>query len=119
MRKLKGLTPVNRILACAGERHIVRLIEVNLQRQGYEVSTAVKGTEALEILCTQNFDLAVVSARLPDMSGRELVRRIRERPELEHLRVVLFGDEPDRDPSEGPPPDAFIEASFNPIELVN
>ena len=37
-----------KILVCDDERHIVRLIQVNLERQGYQVVTAYDGKEGLE-----------------------------------------------------------------------
>jgi len=110
---------IKRILVCDDERHIVRLIQVNLRRQGYEIVTAFTGREALDKLFTGGFDLAVVDTRLPDMTGREVLAAIRANPETAHLRVILLGDQEDRDDDElGPPPDMFLTKPINPIQLV-
>ena len=84
-------------MVCDDERHIVRLIQVNLERQGYEIVTAFTGEEALAKLFSQRFDLAVIDADLPDMAGREVIARIRANPDTAHMGLILIGKDHDRD----------------------
>jgi two-component system, OmpR family, alkaline phosphatase synthesis response regulator PhoP len=113
-RKLK------RVLVCDDERHITRLIQVNLERQSYEVVCCYTGQEALDLANREHFDLAVIDTRLPDMPGKEVMRRLRENPKTSHIRVVLLGVSEDRDDhfDDGPGPDLFLTKPFNPIQLV-
>src|SRR5438477_12839861 len=73
-----------KILVCDDERHIVRLIQVNLERQGYTVTTAFDGKEGLEKIRTERPDLAVLDVTMPSMHGFEVLTPIRRAPEREH-----------------------------------
>lgn len=67
-----------RVLVCNDERHIVRLIQVNLQRQGYEVACACSGEEAVAMLERQAFDLVILDLHMPGrMGGCEVLAWIR------------------------------------------
>jgi two-component system alkaline phosphatase synthesis response regulator PhoP/two-component system response regulator VicR len=65
-----------KILAVDDERHIVRLVEVNLQRAGYEVVTAYDGREALEKVKSENPDLVVLDVMMPYMDGFEVLKNL-------------------------------------------
>jgi HAMP domain-containing protein/CheY-like chemotaxis protein/signal transduction histidine kinase len=55
-----------------------------------DVSVAVSGGEALTILGEQSFDCVVLDLRLPDMSGFDVLERLRDNPTLSDLPVVVF-----------------------------
>ncbi len=55
-----------------------------------DVSIAATGAEALDAIQAQNFDCMVLDLRLPDMSGFEVMERLRERQESSDLPVVVF-----------------------------
>lgn len=57
-----------RVLACASERHICRLIEVSLQRQGHDVCTVLNVADALAALETSDFSLVVVDRNLDSLA---------------------------------------------------
>ena len=58
-----------KILAVDDERHIVRLVQVNLERAGYEVVEAYDGVEALEKVKEANPDLIVLDVMMPRLDG--------------------------------------------------
>ena len=62
-----------KILAVDDEKHIVRLVQVNLERQGYEVVTANDGREALEKVESEKPDLVVLDVMMPYMDGFEVL----------------------------------------------
>jgi HAMP domain-containing protein/CheY-like chemotaxis protein/signal transduction histidine kinase len=84
------------------ERRVKRLLVVEddpTQRQSIveligngEVSTTAVGTgqEALEALERERFDCVVLDLRLPDLSGLELMKRIKEREELKRMPIVIY-----------------------------
>ncbi|MEQ1932957.1 MAG: response regulator [Fimbriimonadaceae bacterium] len=78
-----------RILIVSSERHIVRLIEVNMARQGYEIGKAFSGQEALALLEAEHFDIAVVDCNQVDMTRGELVERISATSDI---RVILLDE---------------------------
>jgi HAMP domain-containing protein/CheY-like chemotaxis protein/signal transduction histidine kinase len=55
-----------------------------------QVSVAASGTEALAAITEQSFDCMVLDLRLPDMSGFEVLERVRDTPSLNDLPVVVF-----------------------------
>ncbi len=57
---------------------------------GVEIATAATGAEAWELLGEQKFDCVVLDLRLPDISGFELLERIRHHTELRELPIVVF-----------------------------
>ena len=59
-----------------------------LEEQGYYVSTANGGEEALEAFAKQQFEIVVTDFRMPHMNGSELIRRIRAlKPDV---RIILL-----------------------------
>lgn len=66
------------VLVVDDEAHIRRLISMQLERNGYEVTAATNGAKALECLRTKNYDAVVTDLSMPVMDGRELCTQIRE-----------------------------------------
>ena len=119
MRVLQGAEGESlRVLVCDDERHIVRLIEVNLTRQGHTVSCAYDGHEAIRWLQREEFDLVVIDRDMPDMSGDEVVLWIRTHEPTRDLRVVMLDKERRPDERGGPPgADLYLTKPFNPMDL--
>ena len=84
----------SRILVCDDERHVVRLIQVNLERQGYEVVTAHCGQEAIELLKREHFDIAVLDPAMPDLSGFDVKEWIDDHEETREMKVILLDGKP-------------------------
>jgi two-component system alkaline phosphatase synthesis response regulator PhoP/two-component system response regulator VicR len=111
-----------RILAVDDEPNIRRLIQVNLERQGYTVEVAENGAQALEKIRESCPDLLVSDVMMPEMDGFELVANIRRDPTLENLPIiVLTAKTQDRDVMEGYKrgADMYLTKPFNPAELLN
>lgn len=67
-----------RILVVEDEEKIARVLELELTYEGYEVEKAKTGYEALEKYREGNWDLILLDIMLPEMSGIEILRRIRK-----------------------------------------
>jgi CheY-like chemotaxis protein/signal transduction histidine kinase len=61
-----------------------------LSHDDIDITVSASGTEALSILNEQAFDCVVLDLRLPDMSGFDVLERLREVPSLSDLPVVVF-----------------------------
>jgi CheY-like chemotaxis protein len=61
-----------------------------LGHEDVDITLAGSGAEAWEALQTKPFDCMVLDLRLPDISGFELLERIRQQPELKELPIVVF-----------------------------
>ncbi|HOF88429.1 MAG TPA: response regulator [Armatimonadota bacterium] len=110
-----------KILAVDDERHIVRLIQVNLERAGYTVITAYDGREALQKIEAENPDLVVLDVMMPYMDGLETLKRIRANPATRALPVIMLtAKAQDQDVFQGYSHgvDIYLTKPFNPIELL-
>lgn len=65
------------ILIVEDEEKILRLLELELEYEGYEITKAKDGLEALDMYRSKNWDLMLLDVMLPGISGIELLRRIR------------------------------------------
>lgn len=109
-----------RILAVDDEPTIVRLVEVALSNQGYKVSTASSGAEALEKAKAELPDLVLLDIMMPGMDGHEVQRRLREDPATADIPVVFLTAVGDVDVQlEGLEQGAidFITKPFDPLDL--
>jgi two-component system, OmpR family, response regulator len=66
------------ILVVEDEEKIARVLELELEYEGYSVTKVIDGLEALEAYRTGSWDLILLDVMLPGLSGIELLRRIRK-----------------------------------------
>src|SRR5438309_10517659 len=79
-----------RIMIVEDAEPLMLLLRYNLESEGYEVETAARGDEA-EIKLKESLpDLLVLDWMLPGMSGIELCRRLRARPDTERLPIIML-----------------------------
>lgn len=78
-----------KVLVVDDERHIARFIQVNLEKDGMQVTTAYDGFEALERVAAEKFDLMILDIMMPGKDGLQVLKEIRMNPETKDLPVVL------------------------------
>jgi CheY-like chemotaxis protein len=66
------------------------LISHQLARQGYTVSVAANGREALDMLTSHEFDLLLLDIFMPEMDGVEVLQRVKSDPALRELPVIVI-----------------------------
>lgn len=79
-----------RILIVDDEEDILELLRYNLERDGYQVTEAHDGAEALAMAHREPPDLFVLDIMMPRMDGIETCRRIREHAGLRRLPVLML-----------------------------
>lgn len=79
-----------RILVADDEPNIVTALEFMLRRAGYAVSVATTGDEVLRQVEAAPPDLVLLDVMMPVMSGYEVCRRLRERPEWKAVKVLML-----------------------------
>jgi two-component system alkaline phosphatase synthesis response regulator PhoP/two-component system response regulator VicR len=110
-----------KILVVDDERHIVRLVEVNLARAGYKVITAYDGLEALQRVESEKPDLITLDVMMPYMDGYEVLRNLKANPTTAEIPVIMLTHKAtDADVFRGwqSGVDHYMTKPFNPAELV-
>lgn len=113
------MTP--KILVIEDESDLVTLLKYNLEAEGFEVLDAPDGEEGLLVLSEHAVDLVVLDWMLPKLSGIEVCRRIRRRPETKNLPVIMLtarGEEADRIRGLNAGADDYLAKPFSQKELV-
>jgi DNA-binding response OmpR family regulator len=83
-----------RILIVEDERAVARGLEYALQDEGFKVLYAETGNEALDLARTQNPNLIVLDLRLPDISGFDVCRQLRQEGKRQPILMLTALDEP-------------------------
>ena len=89
----------SRVLIVEDEPDIRELVVHHLKREGYQVSVAASGEEALRQVRATPPDLVLLDLMMPEMDGLEVCRRLRQDPATAALPIVMLtakGDEVDR-----------------------
>ncbi|RHW31386.1 DNA-binding response regulator [Lysinibacillus yapensis] len=66
-----------KILIVEDEKKIARLIQLELEHEGYETGAAYTGLEGYSLFQNETWDLLILDVMLPELSGLEVLRRIR------------------------------------------
>ncbi len=79
-----------RILIVDDDPSIVRLVEHVLQGKGYQVLIANTGSQALQMVKSEELDLIILDLILPGMDGFEVCQRLRQDPVTASLPVLIM-----------------------------
>lgn len=110
-----------RILIVEDEEPLTLLLRYNLEAEGYTVDSAARGDDAEIMLREQVPDLVILDWMLPGLSGIELCRRLRLRPETQGLPVILLtarGEESERVRGLATGADDYVVKPFSVPELL-
>ncbi|HTY09831.1 MAG TPA: response regulator [Bacteroidota bacterium] len=77
-----------------------KFVSVSLSMQGFTVTTACDGMDALEKISKQKFSLVITDLNMPTMDGLEFIRALRENPEFKDLPVIILTSLKDRETRE-------------------
>jgi two-component system phosphate regulon response regulator PhoB len=108
------------VLVVEDEDSLATLLQYNLQKEGYEVTLAGDGEEALLMVDERLPDLIVLDWMLPKVSGIEVCRRLRQRNETRNVPVVMLtarGEESDRVRGLDTGADDYVVKPFSMTEL--
>lgn len=78
------------ILVADDEAHILHVVSLKLRNAGYEVLTAGDGEEALELAMQHRPDLVITDYQMPELTGLELARRLREHAATASTPVIMI-----------------------------
>ncbi|OGQ78428.1 MAG: DNA-binding response regulator [Deltaproteobacteria bacterium RIFCSPLOWO2_12_FULL_60_19] len=110
-----------KILVVEDEPDIRKLVHYNLAQERFQVVEAEDGEEALKMLQREKPQLVILDLMLPGMSGLELCRSLRARPETARLPILMLtakAGEADRVVGLEMGADDYLTKPFSPRELV-
>lgn len=110
-----------RILIVEDEEPLTLLLRYNLESEGFAVESAARGDEAETRLKESIPDLILLDWMLPGISGIELCRRLRARPETEQLPIIMLtarGEEGERVRGLSTGADDYVVKPFSVPELI-
>jgi two-component system cell cycle sensor histidine kinase/response regulator CckA len=106
------------VIVVDDEPQVRRLLARMLGEIGFSVTLAACGTEALSLLVDPT-DLVVLDMRLPDLSGPDVARQVRQRwPDLPILFISGYPEPTLRDPASEELADAFLAKPFTQEQLI-
>jgi two-component system phosphate regulon response regulator PhoB len=109
------------VLVVEDEDALSALLQYNLDKEGYQVTVAADGEEALVVIDEAQPDLIVLDWMLPQVSGVEVCRRLRARPETRNMPIIMLtarGEETDRIRGLDTGADDYIVKPFSMSELA-
>ncbi len=112
---------MQRVVVIEDEKDIVDLLSYTLRREGFDVRSAGRGQEGLELLQRGPAALALIDIMLPDLDGLEVCRRLREDKSLRNLPIIFLtakGEEVDRILGLEIGADDYVVKPFSPRELI-
>ena len=110
-----------RILVADDEEDVLTLVGNNLARAGYDVLRAVNGAQALSLARRERPPLAVLDITMPELTGLEVCRILKNDPETERISIVLLtarAGEIDRVLAFELGADDYVNKPFSPRELT-
>jgi two-component system, OmpR family, phosphate regulon response regulator PhoB len=110
-----------RVLIVEDEAPLAEMLRYNLEAEGFRVSHAESGEEAEIMVAEERPDLVLLDWMLPQVSGIELCRRLRTKPETRAIPIVMLtarGEEGDRIRGLSTGADDYVVKPFSLPELM-
>ncbi|MCW5875134.1 MAG: response regulator transcription factor [Anaerolineales bacterium] len=107
-----------RILIVDDEPRFLRLIEANLQTEGFEIIKANDGKQAVDEAVNQKPDLILLDVMMPEMDGFQACQRIREFSNVPIIMLTAKGDEDQRIQGLNLGADDYIVKPFSAGEML-
>ena len=106
-----------KVLIVEDEERISRIVTSYLQHEGFVVSVAQNGKEALQLI-KKGYDLIILDLMLPDIEGETLCGTIRQSSDVPIIILTAKGTEDERVRGLGLGADDYVVKPFSPRELV-
>lgn len=109
---------MNSLLIVDDEKEIVELIDFYMQNNGYNTYKAFSGRDALQIFEREKIDLIILDIMMPEIDGKEVLRKIREKTSTPIIFLSAKGEDIDKIDGLFLGADDYLAKPFNPVELV-
>jgi two-component system alkaline phosphatase synthesis response regulator PhoP len=113
--------PKERILVVEDEEDILELVRYNLVKEGYQVTGALTGEDALKKARAEVFDLIVLDLMLPGIDGLDVAKKLKSDPKTGHFPILMLtakGEEADIVTGLELGADDYVTKPFSPRVLI-
>jgi len=113
--------PKERILVVDDEEDILELVRYNLVKEGYQVTGALTGEDALKKARAEVFDLIMLDLMLPGIDGLDVAKKLKNDKKTEHVPIVMLtakGEEADIVTGLELGADDYVTKPFSPRVLI-
>ncbi len=110
-----------KILIVEDEKDIVKMLEYNLKKEGFQVVSSRDGEEALDLAVRENPDLVILDLMLPGLDGLEVCKILKKESKTSHIPIIMLtakSQESDKVIGLELGADDYITKPFSPRELV-
>jgi len=111
-----------KILIVDDEPHVIRSLTFVLSKEGYEVSSAENGEDALAKIRQLKPNLVFLDVMMPKKNGYEVCQEIKKDSSMRDIHVIMLtakGQETDREQGMGAGADEFMTKPFSPIGVLD
>ncbi|MEY4730968.1 MAG: hypothetical protein RL020_2126 [Pseudomonadota bacterium] len=88
---------MKRVLIVDDQPHVIRVLKLNLETEGYQVDTAANGHEALQKIAANEPDVLITDIQMPGMSGQELCQSIQANMPTRKFLILVMTSTTERD----------------------
>lgn len=110
-----------KILVVDDEPYIIRSLTFVLKKEGYDVSSATNGEEALARVRESKPNLMFLDVMMPKKNGYEVCQEMKSDPSLSDIHIIMLtakGQETDREKGLSSGADEFMTKPFSPMKVV-
>jgi DNA-binding response OmpR family regulator len=108
-----------RILICDDEKEILEILQLYLEKDGYQILKASDGAEAINILNNEdNIDLSILDIMMPKIDGYKVVKQLRKISNIPVILISAKNQDSDKILGLDLGADDYITKPFNPLEVV-
>ena len=109
----------HRILVADDEETIRAILKEELEEEGYAITTAVDGEDAIRLLRQDKFDLVLADIKMPRADGFEVLRTVKaEQPSVRVIMLTGFADLKNAIESKRLGADDFVSKPYDIVDLV-
>ncbi len=109
----------NRILVVDDEEALRTVLSTELSSEGYEVSTAADGSEAIDLVKGNNYDLVLLDIKMPNVDGFEVLKYVKgNKPDIKVIMLTGFADLKNAIESKRLGAEDFVSKPYDLVDLL-
>jgi DNA-binding NtrC family response regulator len=109
----------NKILVVDDEDALRTVLSAELEGEGYQVTTAADGQEAINVLTSSGFDLILLDIKMPNVDGFEVLKFVKEKhPKTKVIMLTGFADLKNAIESKKLGAEDFVSKPYDLVDLL-